>query len=68
MPKDSFVKKMGGGERHRFGGGDSYFGQHFGGGGGDGGGFQRQQASTGRNCRTVTQRVGNTITTYTTCN
>ncbi|XP_065216619.1 dnaJ homolog subfamily B member 9-like [Planococcus citri] len=64
---DSIVNRMGGGEKHRFGGGDSYFAQHFSGGGGGGGGFQRQQSS-GRNCRTVTQRVGNTITTYTTCN
>lgn len=70
---------FGGPEEHAFGGGDSFFGSHFkqphphaeandgghsyaasrGGGGGGGGGGDR--------CRTVTQRVGNMITTYTQC-
>ncbi|KAK7580687.1 hypothetical protein V9T40_001316 [Parthenolecanium corni] len=52
-------------DSHRFGGGSSFFGQHFGGGGGD---IYRQRSSqSGSRCKTVTQKVGNTITTYTTC-
>nr|WJX09126.1 putative salivary protein [Sogatella furcifera] len=47
----------------RFGSGSSFFGNHF--------GQEKEhgssQRSGGRSCRTVTQRVGNTVTTYTEC-
>lgn len=54
-------------QNNHFGGGDSYFDElsrnhlHT-----RQGSFQ-QQVHTGRNCKTVTKKVGNTISTYTTC-
>lgn len=59
---------------HRFGGGDSFFGTHF----GQGTPMHKQSQSHShshwnsgshheRSCRTVTQRVGNMVTTYTQC-
>jgi len=54
---------------HAFGGGDSFFGSHF--------GHEAQQQqhsyshasarSGGQSCRTVTQRIGNMVSTYTQC-
>ncbi|XP_022185661.1 dnaJ homolog subfamily B member 9 isoform X2 [Nilaparvata lugens] len=50
----------------RFGSGSSFFGNHF-------GQEKREhehsssQRSGARSCRTVTQRIGNTVTTYTEC-
>ncbi|CAM1332397.1 DNAJB9 (predicted) [Pycnogonum litorale] len=63
-------------EFHEFGGGDSFFGTHFGGSNHlhDGDVHHSQhsehaytQQSGGSKCRTVTQRVGNMVTTYTQC-
>lgn len=43
----------------QFGSGESFFGSHF--------MKQQQTHRSGGRCRTVTQRVGNTVTTYTQC-
>ncbi|ODM92157.1 DnaJ subfamily B member 9 [Orchesella cincta] len=65
---------FGGPEEHEFGGGDSFFGSHHFRHHGEGhaGGYSYAASegshSGGENrCRTVTQRVGNMITTYTQC-
>lgn len=53
---------------HQFGGGDSFFGNHFGHRAAPMQDHFRQQSfSSGGRCKTVTQRVGNMITTYTQC-
>jgi len=59
------MNPFGGFESHGFGGGSSFFGTHF-------GGRAHAQASashSGENsrCRTVTQKIGNMMTTYTQC-
>lgn len=51
-------------ETHAFGGGSSFFGSHFGNAHHE---SKVHQSSGGRSCRTVTQRVGNMVTTYTQC-
>ncbi|XP_064489092.1 dnaJ homolog subfamily B member 9-like isoform X2 [Ornithodoros turicata] len=48
-----------------FGDGNSFFGNHFGSMREQH--FTQQQSSGGNRCRTVTQRVGNMVTTYTQC-
>lgn len=57
---------------HTFGDGSSFFGSHFGFGQQHAQGHvhsreQRSHQSHGRSCHTVTQRVGNMVTTYTQC-
>lgn len=64
-----------GAEDHMFGGGDSFFGSHFRQAHHheevDHNGYSyargHQEGGGGSRCRTVTQRVGNMITTYTQC-
>lgn len=56
---EPFMHNHYGYETHGFGGGSSFFGTHF--------GNAHHQSSSGRSCRTVTQRVGNMVTTYTQC-
>lgn len=68
---------FGGHEEHAFGGGDSFFGSHFRHahpGDADAGGYtyaasrgQQEGGQQAGRCKTVTQRVGNMITTYTQC-
>lgn len=52
-------------ERNSFGSGRSYFGEQF--GGGNVHRYSEQKYHSGGGCTTVTKRVGNTVTTYTTC-
>nr|CAD7592377.1 unnamed protein product [Timema genevievae] len=58
-------------EPHVFGGGSSYFGSHFGHRGhaydSKAHAHQFSRSSGGQSCRTVTQQIGNIVTTYTQC-
>ncbi|PNF32615.1 DnaJ subfamily B member 9 [Cryptotermes secundus] len=61
---EPFMHNHYGYEAHGFGDGSSFFGTHF------GNAHQERrvhQSSSGRSCRTVTQRVGNMVTTYMQC-
>lgn len=72
---------FGGPEEHAFGGGDSFFGSHFRQAhphaenndaaghsyAASRGGHHEAGGGGGGRCKTVTQRVGNMITTYTQC-
>lgn len=73
---EPFFENFFGEDPHRFGGGDSFFGTHF----SQGTPMHKQQSHSHhshshwtsgshheRSCRTVTQRVGNMVTTYTQC-
>jgi len=61
---DPFMHNQYGYETHAFGDGSSFFGSHF---ANAQHGSRVHQSSGGRSCRTVTQRVGNMVTTYTQC-
>nr|CAD7571459.1 unnamed protein product [Timema californicum] len=58
-------------EPHAFGGGNSYFGSHFGHRGhaydSKAQAHHFSRSSGGQSCRTVTQQIGNIVTTYTQC-
>lgn len=62
-------RRFGSRDPHRFGSGDSFFGTHF---GQDPPVYEQSRSHSQfshqeRSCRTVTQRVGNMVTTYTQC-
>ncbi|XP_054279634.1 dnaJ homolog subfamily B member 9-like [Macrosteles quadrilineatus] len=75
FPQRTFGDFFGERDPHRFGGGSSYFGSHYGGGHHnhhEPRAYQQQSrwrssGHTGTRCKTVTQRIGNTVTTYTQC-
>jgi len=64
---DPFMNSFGF-DGHAFGGGDSFFGSHFGQEAQQHHSYSQASArSGGQSCRTVTQRIGNMVSTYTQC-